>query len=151
MDKHIIAKLEKITGKDGVLSTPEDLSVYSYDATFAEHRPDVVVLPRTTEQVSQVVMLAAQEHIPLVTRGMGSGMAAASVPFHGGITLAMTRMNRILEIDGLTRQCINCRRMHIRVACVPERLRAPLVRQHEHDIWLFPLLARRDYRGSGRL
>jgi glycolate dehydrogenase FAD-linked subunit len=99
MDKSILTQLQKIVGKDGVLSTPEDLAVYSYDGTFAEHRPDVVVLPRSTEQVSKVVMLAAQEHIPLVTRGMGSGMAAASVPFDGGITLPMTRMNRILEID----------------------------------------------------
>jgi len=99
MDKNIIIQLEKIVGKDGVLATPEDLAVYGYDGTFAEHRPDVVVLPRSTEQVSRVVALAASEHIPLVTRGMGSGMAAASVPFEGGITLAMTRMNRILEID----------------------------------------------------
>ncbi len=99
MDKNIIVELQKIIGKDGVLSTPEDLAVYSYDGTFAEHRPDVVVLPRTTEQVSQVVMLAAREHIPVVTRGMGSGLAAASVPFCGGITLSMTRMNHILEID----------------------------------------------------
>jgi len=99
MNKSLLTHLEKIVGKDGVLSTPEDLAVYGYDATFAEHCPDVVVLPRTTEQVSRVVQLAAQEHIPVVTRGMGSGMAAASVPFEGGITLAMTRMNRILEID----------------------------------------------------
>jgi len=99
MDKSLISQLEKIVGKDGVLSTTEDLAVYGYDATFAEHRPDVVVLPRCTEQVSQVVVLAGRERIPLVTRGMGSGMAAASVPFNGGITLAMTRMNRILEID----------------------------------------------------
>lgn len=99
MDQHIVGKLEKIVGKEGVLSTPEDLAVYSYDGTFAEHRPDVVVLPRSTEQVSQVVKLAAGERIPVVTRGMGSGLAAASVPFRGGISLAMTRMNRILEID----------------------------------------------------
>jgi len=99
MDKSIISQLQKIVGKDSVLSTPEDLAVYGYDATFAEHRPDVVVLPRSSEQVSQVVVLAACERTPLVTRGMGSGMAAASVPFDGGITLAMTRMNRILEID----------------------------------------------------
>lgn len=99
MDKNILSQLKKITGKDGVLSTPEDLAVYSYDGTFAEHRPDVVVLPRTTEQVSQIVILAACERIPVVTRGMGSGLTAASVPFSGGITLAMTRMNRILEID----------------------------------------------------
>ncbi len=99
MDKNIIAQFEKITGKDGVLTTPEDLAVYGYDGTFEDHRPDVVVLPRTTEQVSQVVALAGRERIPLVTRGMGSGLAAASVPFQGGIVLAMTRMNRILEID----------------------------------------------------
>jgi glycolate oxidase len=99
MNKLIIAQLEQIIGRDSVLSTPEDLAVYGYDGTFVEHRPDVVVLPRTTEQVSQVVRLAAQEKIPVVTRGMGSGLAAASVPFCGGITLSMTRMNRILEID----------------------------------------------------
>ncbi|KAF0106533.1 MAG: D-lactate dehydrogenase [Anaerolineaceae bacterium] len=99
MDKHILTQLIKITGRDGVLATPEDLAVYGYDGTFEDHRPDVVVLPRTTEQVSQVVMLAAAERIPLVTRGMGSGLAAASVPFSGGIALTMTRMNRILEID----------------------------------------------------
>ena len=99
MHKVILAQLEKITGKDGVLSTPEDLAVYAYDGTFEDHRPDFVVLPRTTEQVSQVMQIAANERIPLVTRGMGSGLAAASVPFQGGIVLAMTRMNRILEID----------------------------------------------------
>jgi len=99
MEKKITAQLEKISGKDGVLTTPEDLAVYGYDGTFEDHRPDVVVLPRTTEQVSRIVMLAAAERIPLVTRGMGSGLAAASVPFGGGIALAMTRMNRILEID----------------------------------------------------
>ena len=99
MDKNIITQLEQIASKDGVLHTPEDLAVYGYDGTFEEHRPDVVVLPRTTEQVSQIVILAARERIPVVTRGMGSGLAAASVPFSGGITLSMTRMNRILEID----------------------------------------------------
>ena len=99
MDKTLIAELEQITGRDGVLHTPEDLAVYSYDGTFEEHRPDVVVLPRSTEQVSQIVKLAARERIPVVTRGMGSGLTAASVPFRGGITLSMTRMNRILEID----------------------------------------------------
>jgi len=99
MNKLIITQLEHIIGRDGVLSTPEDLAVYSYDGTFAEHRPDVVVLPCTTEQVSQVVSLAARENIPVVTRGMGSGLAAASVPFYGGITLTMTRMNRMIEID----------------------------------------------------
>jgi glycolate dehydrogenase FAD-linked subunit len=99
MNKKIIAQLAEITGKDGVLSSPEDLAVYSYDGTFVEHLPEVVLLPRTTDQVCRVVQLAASERIPVVTRGMGSGLAAASVPLQGGIVLSLTRMNRILEID----------------------------------------------------
>jgi glycolate oxidase len=99
MDKSIIAELQQIAGQEGVLSSPEDLAVYSYDGTFAEHRPHIVVLPRSIEQVSRVIQLAARERVPVVTRGMGSGLAAACVPFCGGIALSMTRMNRILEID----------------------------------------------------
>jgi glycolate oxidase len=99
MDQSVISRLEEITGNDGVLRSPEDLAVYGYDGTFEEHRPDVVVLPNTTEQVSEIVSLAGRERIPVVARGMGSGLTAASVPFQGGIALSMTRMNRILEID----------------------------------------------------
>jgi glycolate oxidase len=99
LDQNIVAQLLQIVGKNGVLQTPEDLAAYSYDGTFEEHRPDIVVLPQTTLQVSQVVSLAGHEHIPVVTRGMGSGLAAASVPFSGGITLSMTRMKTLLEID----------------------------------------------------
>jgi len=99
MNKKIIKQLEKILGNEAVLHTPEDLAVYSYDGSFEEHSPDVVVLPQSNEQVSQIVKIAAKEHIPLVPRGMASGLTAASVPFSGGISISLTRMNRILEID----------------------------------------------------
>jgi glycolate oxidase len=100
MDSQLIGHLVKTLGKVNVLYTPEDLAVYSYDGTFAEGQPDVVVLPETTEQVSQVVRLAANKRIPIVPRGMGSGLAAGSVPMPtGGIVLCLTRMNHILEID----------------------------------------------------
>jgi glycolate oxidase len=100
MNNQLIEHLVKILGKANVLYSPEDLAVYSYDGTFAEGRPDVVVLPETTGQVSQVVSLAANTRTPIVPRGMGSGLAAGSVPLPtGGIVLCLTRMNRILEID----------------------------------------------------
>jgi glycolate oxidase len=100
MDGQLIDGLVKSLGKAGVLHTPEDLAVYSYDGTFAEGRPDIVVLPETTEQVSQVVKLAAEARLPLVPRGMGSGLAAGSIPaVNGGIVICLTRMNHILEID----------------------------------------------------
>jgi glycolate oxidase len=100
MESTLIDRLVRIIGKQGVLHTPEDLAVYSYDGTFVEGCPDVVVLPETTEQVSQVVQLAAQTHTPLIARGMGSGLAAGSIPLPGGgIVVCLTRMNHILEID----------------------------------------------------
>ncbi len=100
MDTHLIDRLVKIVGATGVLTTPEDLAVYSYDGTFAEGQPDVVVLPATTEQVSRAVALAAELGVPVVARGMGSGLAAGSIPAHsGGIVVCLTRMNRILELD----------------------------------------------------
>jgi glycolate oxidase len=100
MDNQLVDHLVKILGKANVLYTPEDLAVYSYDGTFAEGRPDVVVLPETTEQVSQVVRLAADTRTPIVPRGMGSGLAAGSIPMPaGGIVLCLARMNHILEID----------------------------------------------------
>ncbi len=102
MDSQLVDRLVKIIGPAGVLRTVEDLAVYSYDGTFSESRPDVVVLPESTEQVSQVVALAAETRTPIVARGMGSGLAAGSIPSPSrGIVLSLTRMNRILEIDTL--------------------------------------------------
>ncbi len=99
IDQKVISQLEKIIGKRGVLTTPEDLAVYSYDGTFEECNPDVVVLPESTNQVSEIIKLAGRESIPIVTRGMASGLAAASVPFNGGIVLVMTRMDKVIELD----------------------------------------------------
>jgi glycolate oxidase len=100
MESRIIEGLSRIAGPDAVLSTPEDLAVYSYDGTFAEGTPDVVVLPQTVDQTSEIVKLAADARLPLIPRGMGSGLAAGSIPVRaGGIVVCFTRMNRILEID----------------------------------------------------
>jgi len=100
MNDHFIEQLVGIVGKKHVLHTPEDLAVYSYDGTFAEGLPEVVVLPATTEEVSQVVKLAADARVPIVARGMGSGLAAGSIPMNnGGMVISLTRMNHILEID----------------------------------------------------
>ena len=100
MQKRLVDDLIKILGKANVLVTPEDLAVYGYDGTFQEARPEVVVLPESTSQISAVVKLAAATRTPVVPRGMGSGLAAGSVPLpSGGIVLSLTRMNRILEID----------------------------------------------------
>jgi glycolate oxidase len=99
IDTKILKELQNIVGKKYVLTTPEDLVAYSYDGTFAEQRPEVVVQPDSTEQVSAVMKVAWREGIGVVPRGMASGLAAASVPMDGGLVLDICRLNRIFEID----------------------------------------------------
>jgi len=99
IEPRILKEFEKIVGKGYVFQSPEDMVAFSYDSTFEEHRPDFVVSPANTEEVSQVLRIAYRENIPIVPRGMGSGLAAASIPYSGGMVLNLTRLNRILEID----------------------------------------------------
>jgi len=98
-DQPLIQHLQETLGTDKVRTSLEDRIAYSYDGTFEQDLPDVAVLPESTEDVAAIVRIAAEHRTPIVPRGMASGLAAASVPFGGGIVLSMTRMNRILEID----------------------------------------------------
>jgi glycolate oxidase len=61
--------------------------------------PLAVALPETTEQVATIVRLAAEHRTPIVPRGAGTGLSGASGGMEGAVTVAFTRMNRILEID----------------------------------------------------
>jgi FAD/FMN-containing dehydrogenase len=55
LDKSNLKKLRTIVGKTHVLTEPEDLVAYSYDGTFTEQRPDLVVRPDSTSQVSEIM------------------------------------------------------------------------------------------------
>jgi glycolate oxidase len=92
-------RLVKLLGPRGYLDRPEDLSLYEYDGGIDKHRPDLVVFPRTTEDVSGIVRLAGEYQVPFVGRGAGTGLSGGAIPREGGIMVAFARMNRILEID----------------------------------------------------
>src|SRR5829696_6880674 len=66
---------------------------------WAEHVPDVVVLPISAEQVAEVVKLANRHRIPVVPRAGGTGLTDGAVPLRHGIMVDVKLMNRILEID----------------------------------------------------
>jgi len=96
----LISQLKKIAGKEAVLTSKEDLTTYSYDGTTHwAHMPDVVVLPTTTEQVSQILKLANENKIPVTPRGGGTNVSGGSIPIKGGIVLCTTKMNKIIEIN----------------------------------------------------
>ncbi len=83
----------------GYFEQKETLSSYSYDAFTFEGEPDVVLLPRSTEEVSNIMKVASREKIPVTARGAGTNLTGGSVPARGGIVLVFTKMNKILEID----------------------------------------------------
>ena len=106
IDDAVIAELRGIIGDDERVL--DDLSSRAFRSRvpapfpvhrWADHMPDVAVLPRTAEEVSEVVKLANRLRIPIVPRAGGTGLADGAVPLRGGILVDVKLMNRIHEID----------------------------------------------------
>jgi glycolate oxidase len=93
-------ELTAIVGKEGILTQEAELRAYDCDAYAPEKRyPDAVVLPQTTEQVSRIVKLCNRLQVPFTPRGAGTGLSGGATAIVGGIIIATTRMNKILEVD----------------------------------------------------
>jgi glycolate oxidase len=99
MELRIIRELEKLLGREAVLSSKEDLQLYEYDGSVEQARPECVVFPRTTEDVAGVARISARNKVPMVGRGAGTGLSGGALAPQGGILTVFSRMNRILEID----------------------------------------------------
>jgi len=96
----LIIALRDIVGHDGVIDGNAALLTYEADGCVMDlHMPNLVVLPRTSEQTAAIVKLAHGARIPVVARGAGTGLSGGATPIHGGIVIAMTRMDQVLEVD----------------------------------------------------
>lgn len=95
----VIRGLAQRVGEANVLSSAMQIKLYEYDASLIRSKPDCIVLPTSTEQVSQVLKFAHEHRIPVIARGSGTNLSGGSVTVQGGIAVVLTRMNRILEID----------------------------------------------------
>ncbi len=84
-----------------LLTEPGDREAYRNDETAYLNGglPLAVALPESTAEVSTLVRLAAEHRVPIVPRGAGSGLSGGAAGIDGGLTIAMTRMNRVLDID----------------------------------------------------
>jgi glycolate oxidase len=92
--------LVAIVGALHVRNDPAALEVYATDATpLHRGHPDVICFPGSTAEVQQVVCLASALSTPLIVRGAGTNLSAATVPQAGGIVMVMTRMKQLLELD----------------------------------------------------
>lgn len=95
----ILEQLQTTVGANYVSTAREKRMVYSFDSTFQEHEPEVIVKPHTVAEVAAVVKLAAAHQIPLTVRGAGTCLSGGPVALEGGILLEMTAFKRILELN----------------------------------------------------
>jgi glycolate oxidase len=100
MNKSTITReLAQIVGAKFVLTHPDDLRVYSYDASNNTALPDFVVLPETTDQVARIVKIARAHGLAIVPRGAGTGFCGGAIPVAGGVMIGFARMKKVIEID----------------------------------------------------
>ncbi len=96
----LLSAIKLIVGEDAVLTTHDGMEKYSHDETEDLHYyPEVVVKPKSPQEVSALMKLCNEHLIPVTPRGAGTGLSGGALPVKGGVLLAMERFNHILNID----------------------------------------------------
>jgi glycolate oxidase len=96
----IVEDLRRLVGKDAVIGDEVGRRAYETDALTAYRRlPLAVVLPSTTEEVSRILRYCHQYGIKMVARGAGTSLSGGALPAEDAVVIAVSRMNRILEVD----------------------------------------------------
>ncbi|MBX2861702.1 MAG: FAD-binding protein [Vampirovibrio sp.] len=95
-----LGAFEKIVGARYVLSRAEELATYECDACLlVKTRPQLVVLPKTTEEVAEVVKVCRQYQLPFIARGAGTGLSGGALAIEGGVIIGLNRMDSIRHIN----------------------------------------------------
>jgi alkyldihydroxyacetonephosphate synthase len=103
------AALTAAVGAEFVTTAPEELDAYTADTYWPAlaaaaagtplARPEIVVRPRTEEDVAAVLTAADEQRTPVVAWGGGSGTQGGALAIHGGIVLDLSSLDRILAVD----------------------------------------------------
>jgi glycolate oxidase len=96
----IVARLQEVLGKAGVIHEEAETRAYECDALTAYKCPPLaVVLPSSTEEVAAVMKVCHAEGVPVVPRGSGTSLAGGALPTADSVILGVARLNRVIEID----------------------------------------------------
>jgi len=98
--EEIIAAMRSIVPGEGVIIDDDELRAYDCDGLMAYRQlPMIVVLPKTTQQVSDVLKYCHDNDVKIVPRGAGTGLSGGALPLADAITLGLGKFNKILETD----------------------------------------------------
>ncbi len=103
----ILASLISIVGEDYVSNRPEEFYIYGRDSgNRGPCRVDYVAVPRTVEEVQQIVLLANREKVPITPMGANLTLNGLGLPVNGGLVIDMKRMDRIIELNRMGRYVV---------------------------------------------
>lgn len=98
--EEILQNFKTILGNDFVFVDEETKQYYGHDETEdLVFLPDLVIKPRTAEELSQIMKICNEHSIPVTPRGAGTGLSGGALPHLGGVLISFERMNSILHID----------------------------------------------------
>src|ERR1700730_6891836 len=100
IDRKLLDELREILGDGGIVSRATELKVYECDGwTVEKSVPDVLLLPRTTSELSAILASLHRRGIAFVPRGAGTGLSGGCLPLNAPAMICTSKMNRIVEID----------------------------------------------------
>ncbi|MBM7634585.1 FAD-binding oxidoreductase [Geomicrobium sediminis] len=91
-------RAKQLINESRILTSLSDRASYAYDASFGHHIPEVVIQPTATEEVSEIVTLANELHVPVYPRGQGTSLSGGPIPVYGGVVLDFSQWDDRLEI-----------------------------------------------------
>lgn len=90
----------RILSTDSVISDPYETKAYECDGLTAyKCSPLAVLLPRTTEEVSEILKICHEEKVPVIPRGAGTSLSGGALPTSDSVILGTSRLNNILDLD----------------------------------------------------
>ena len=96
----LAARLRDILPADNVIDDRDGMRAFDSDGLTAySAMPLIVALPESTAQIAAVLAACAETGVKVVPRGAGTGLSGGALPLADGVSLALTKLNRILEID----------------------------------------------------
>ncbi|MCW8930019.1 MAG: FAD-binding protein [Gammaproteobacteria bacterium] len=103
MQNDFLSQLKQLVSPDDRLIEESQCWSYGYDNSRLHALPQAVIFARDHQQIVKLVNLCRKYHVPIISRGAGTGTTGATVPSEGGIILSFERMNKILEVDPANR------------------------------------------------
>jgi D-lactate dehydrogenase (cytochrome) len=98
-ETHDFSELKAILDEHRVSCGESVRHLHSHDESFhAPSLPDVVVWPRTTEEVSRLVLWARENRVPVTAWGAGTSLEGNPIPVRGGMVMDFNEMNRIIAV-----------------------------------------------------